>query len=43
MIYKLLHPLKVVNSIFIVRNKLTNEFEYIDRFATIGLFEITKD
>ncbi len=42
-VYKLLHPLKVINSSFIVGNKLTNRFEYIGGFATTGLFEITKD
>ena len=42
-IYKLLHPLNVVNSSFIVGDKLTDKFEYIGGFATTGLFEITKD
>jgi SAM-dependent methyltransferase len=42
-VYKLLHPLKVIDSSFIVGNKLTNKFEYIGGFATTGLFEITKD
>jgi SAM-dependent methyltransferase len=42
-VYKLLHPLRIIDSSFIVGNKLTNKFEYIGGFATTGLFEITKD
>jgi len=42
-VYKLLYPLKIISSSFIVGNKLTNKFEYISGFSTTGLFEITKD